>query len=110
MPVWLEHGEHAFYGTNSRLDELHAAMLRVKLRLLDARNARRSEIAAFYSDRFASFLTTPPDDSWRTAVYHQYVVRTPQRRRGSPPMASRRRCHARSRRPARSSPCRCSPT
>ncbi len=37
-------------GYNSRLDELQAAMLRVKLRALDAENARRKEIAARYLD------------------------------------------------------------
>jgi len=75
----VKKSEHAFYGTNSRLDELHAAMLRVKLRVLDARNARRAEIAAYYTDRFRELLTTPPEDPSRTAVYHQYVVRTPAR-------------------------------
>jgi len=71
--------EHHLYGTNSRLDELQAAMLRVKLRLLDARNRRRAEIAAHYNARLGSFLVTPPDDPTRVHVYHQYVVRTPAR-------------------------------
>ena len=71
--------DHAFYGTNSRLDELQAVLLRVKLRLLDARNARRAVIAAFYDDRFRGLLTTPYVDPARTHVYHQYVVRTPAR-------------------------------
>ena len=71
--------EHAFFGTNSRLDELQAGMLRVKLRLLDARNDRRAEIAAYYNDRLHDIVATPPDDPWRTHVYHQYVVRTQAR-------------------------------
>jgi dTDP-4-amino-4,6-dideoxygalactose transaminase len=71
--------EHAFFGTNSRLDELQAAMLRIKLRVLDARNRRRGAIAAYYSDRLARLVVTPPDDPARTHVYHQYVVRTPAR-------------------------------
>ena len=70
---------HAFYGTNSRLDELHAACLRIKLRLLDARNRRRAEIAAYYGDRFGALVVTPPEDPARTHVYHQYVIRTPTR-------------------------------
>jgi len=71
--------EHELYGTNSRLDELQAAMLRVKLRLLDARNRRRSAIAAHYTERLWGLVVTPPADPRRTHVYHQYVVRTPAR-------------------------------
>src|SRR5262245_24342477 len=71
--------EHESSGWNSRLDELHAAVLRVKLRLLDQRNRRRAEIAAHYSERFGSFVVTPPEYPTRVHVYHQYVVRTPRR-------------------------------
>jgi len=75
----VKKNEHAFYGGNSRLDELHAAMLRVKLRTLDARNARRAAIAAYYTERFGGLVVPPPDDSRRTHVFHQYVIRTPDR-------------------------------
>jgi len=71
--------EHAVYGANSRLDELQAAMLRVKLHVLDARNRRRAEIAAYYTERLHELVVTPPECPSRTAVYHQYVVRTPRR-------------------------------
>ena len=71
--------EHVCYGTNSRLDELQAAMLRVKLRLLDARNRRRAAIAQHYDERLGGRVTVPPRDPTRTHVYHQYVVRTPRR-------------------------------
>jgi dTDP-4-amino-4,6-dideoxygalactose transaminase len=71
--------EHALYGGNSRLDELHAAMLRVKLRALVARNARRAEIAAYYSSRLADHVVVPRHDPRRTHVFHQYVIRTPAR-------------------------------
>jgi dTDP-4-amino-4,6-dideoxygalactose transaminase len=72
----VKKNEHALYGTNSRLDEIHAAMLRVKLRRLDARNRRRAEIAAYYGDRLRGLVITPPDDPTRRHVYHQYVIRT----------------------------------
>jgi dTDP-4-amino-4,6-dideoxygalactose transaminase len=75
----VKKNEHAFYGGNSRLDELQAAMLRVKLRTLDARNARRVAIAAYYTERFGALVVPPPDDSRRTHVFHQYVIRTPER-------------------------------
>jgi dTDP-4-amino-4,6-dideoxygalactose transaminase len=71
--------EHEVYGTNSRLDELHAAMLRVKLARLDVRNERRAEIAGYYDARLHGLAVTPPDEAHRTHVYHQYVVRTPAR-------------------------------
>jgi dTDP-3-amino-3,4,6-trideoxy-alpha-D-glucose transaminase len=70
---------HAFYGTNSRLDELHAAMLRVKLRHLDERNARRRAIADRYSEHLRDLLTVPLVCARREPVYHQYVVRTDRR-------------------------------
>ena len=47
--------------------------------LLDARNTRRADIAAYYADRFEDLVVTPPADPTRTHVYHQYVVRTPER-------------------------------
>src|SRR5262245_45481656 len=71
----VKKNEHAFYGGNSRLDELHAAMLRV----LDSRNRRRAEIAAYYTDRLRDVVATPPEDAHRVHVYHQYVIRTPER-------------------------------
>jgi len=72
--------EHVVYGLNSRLDELQAAVLRIKLRHLDARNRRRREIAAYYTERFASLeVRTPRERPGEMHVYHQYVVRTPHR-------------------------------
>jgi dTDP-4-amino-4,6-dideoxygalactose transaminase len=75
----VKKNEHALYGGNSRLDELQAAMLRVKLRSLDARNARRAAIAAYYSERLRGRAVPPPTDPKRTHVYHQYVMRTARR-------------------------------
>jgi len=71
---------HKIYGWNSRLDELQAAVLRIKLPTLDRDNARREIIAERYSQCFLPLpLKTPPKFSDRTSVYHQYVVETPQR-------------------------------
>jgi len=73
---------HVLYGFNSRLDELQAALLRVKLRHLDARNRRRAAIAAHYGERFAPLeLRVPQERPGEVHVYHQYVVRTAQRDR-----------------------------
>jgi dTDP-4-amino-4,6-dideoxygalactose transaminase len=74
--------QHVVYGFNSRLDELQAAVLRVKLRYLDARNRRRHDIAAYYSQRFAGLdVRVPLEHPGEVHVYHQYVIRTTQRER-----------------------------
>jgi dTDP-4-amino-4,6-dideoxygalactose transaminase len=63
-------------GINSRLDELQAAILRVRLPYLDAGNRRRAAIAAAYDVGLADTgLTLPATRPDATHVYHQYVVR-----------------------------------
>jgi dTDP-4-amino-4,6-dideoxygalactose transaminase len=72
--------DHKIYGWNSRLDELQAAVLRVKLPTLDRDNARRRTIATRYSAAFADLpLKTPPVFTDRANVFHQYVLETPER-------------------------------
>jgi len=71
---------HSLFGFNSRLDELQAAILRVKLPHLDEWNDRRRALAAIYTERLSSLpLTTPVEQPWASHVYHQYVVRTAYR-------------------------------
>src|SRR5262249_23068766 len=72
----VKKNEHAFYGGNSRLDELQAGMLRVKLRVLDARNPRRADTAAYSAAGSETFVAPPPAAPTRTHVYHQSVVPT----------------------------------
>lgn len=65
-------------GRNSRLDELQAAMLRVKLPHLESWNAARRERAAWYAELLADTpLELPTDEPGH--VYHLYVVTTDQR-------------------------------
>ena len=69
-------------GWNGRMDEIQAAILRVKLKTLDADNDRRRALAARYDERLAGIrgLTLPlADGAERRSVYHQYVVRCAQR-------------------------------
>jgi len=76
----LSKHEHAVVGYNSRLDELQAAVLRVKLPHLDRWNAARRERAADYARLLAaSLLALPVEEEGRSPVYHLYVVRTPER-------------------------------
>ncbi|MCZ7585560.1 MAG: DegT/DnrJ/EryC1/StrS family aminotransferase [Deltaproteobacteria bacterium] len=67
-------------GINSRLDDLQAAILSVKLRHLPSWTDKRREIAARYDDAFAALpLALPVEGSATCCVYHLYVVRTPDR-------------------------------
>ncbi len=67
-------------GMNSRLDDLQAAILRVKLRHLDAANRRRQQIAEVYYESLADLpLLLPPRSADVQHVYHQFVVRLPER-------------------------------
>jgi aminotransferase EvaB len=67
-------------GRNSRLDELQAAILRVRLGRLDAENARRAALAARYlAGLKATPLALPATTEGRTHCWHQFVIRTPRR-------------------------------
>jgi dTDP-3-amino-3,4,6-trideoxy-alpha-D-glucose transaminase len=69
---------HDVKGTNSRLDELQAAVLRVKLAHLDSWNARRAAVAARYSAELAGAgLVLPTVPEWADPAWHLYVVRSP---------------------------------
>jgi len=67
-------------GVNSRLDELQAAILRVKLRTLGQNIDRRRRLAALYTDGLrGSSVSPPPCRPGSAHAYHLYVVRTQQR-------------------------------
>ncbi len=68
-------------GRNSRLDEMQAAILRVKLPFLDGWNARRRAIAARYSAGIVHKAVTAPAQHGEEYVAHLYVVRTAGRDR-----------------------------
>ena len=73
-------GLHVTVAGNSRLDELQAAVLRVKLRHLDAWNDARRRLADLYAARLDGLpLTLPEAHAGEAHVHHLYVVRTPRR-------------------------------
>jgi dTDP-4-amino-4,6-dideoxygalactose transaminase len=77
---WLERYVSAKTGVNSRLDEIQAAILRVRLRYLAEENGRRQAIAAAYDHGLAGKgILRPYVAPGAVHVYHQYVVRTADR-------------------------------
>jgi dTDP-4-amino-4,6-dideoxygalactose transaminase len=85
-----DHGQvqkyyHDVEGYNGRLDAIQAAFLRIKLRRLDAWNTERCDAAVRYSallsqvSNFAGGIRIPSEPSSSRAVYHLYVIRTPDR-------------------------------
>lgn len=77
---WRERYISAVEGINSRLDELQAALLRVKLRTLPESIANRRRLAASYDERLAGLpVKTPVVRPGCEHAYHLYVIRTPER-------------------------------
>ncbi len=77
---WRERYVAESPGRNSRLDEIQAAILRVKLKHLDNENKRRSELAACYLSRLAgTALRLPVLVEGARHVFHQFVIRTENR-------------------------------
>lgn len=69
-----------YIGRNSRLDEIQAAVLDVKLRHLDADNARRKEVSQMYIRGINNPAVTVPDvKDWDANVFHIFPVRTKRR-------------------------------
>ena len=83
--MFRSHGEekkymHQIPGLNFRMHGFQGAALTVKLPLLDGWNQRRVEIAEKYREAFADLpLILPAKAADRTHVYHQFVVRLPNR-------------------------------
>jgi len=81
---WRKRYISATSGINSRLDAVQAAVLRVKLRVLDAGNARRRTIAGIYHkslDELTANLRLPTCRKGVEHVYHQFVIRSTARDR-----------------------------
>ena len=72
---------HDEIGVNSRLDEVQAAILRVKLNYIDEWNTKRREHAALYNEllKDCKDIETPKELDNTYCVYHQYTVKVPNR-------------------------------
>jgi dTDP-4-amino-4,6-dideoxygalactose transaminase len=77
---WRQKYDPEVLGYNSRLDEMQAAILRVKLRHVDTWNAERGRRARLYARAFAgTSVRTPVERPGSTHVHHLYVVRIAER-------------------------------
>lgn len=76
---WQERFISDIPGRNSRIDELQAAILRIKLRHLDDDNQKRRNIAAQYTSLLGDCFSTPPIRYGTEHVFHLFVLRTAHR-------------------------------
>jgi len=77
---WAERYVSHIAGWNSRLDEIQAAVLRVKLRYLDEDNGKRVSLAGIYNQELSSTgLVLPKQRADTMHVYHLYVIRSAHR-------------------------------
>ena len=85
IKILRNHGQkqkyfHEIKGFNSRLDNLQAAILRIKLRYLDEWNKARNKWAQLYTELLkGSSAITPAVESWAYHVFHLYVIRHQKR-------------------------------
>ncbi len=85
MRMWRDHGSkeryrHEFPGTNARIDEMQAAILRVKMRYLEQWNRARQAHAQVYTNQLRGVVEkTPSVQPWATHTYYLYVVEVAQR-------------------------------
>jgi len=86
VSILRNYGSHTKYyneckGFNSRLDELQAAFLRVKLKKLDEWNSRRQQIADVYLKELKGVeqIVLPYAPQWAEPVWHLFVIRSPKR-------------------------------
>lgn len=73
---------HDVLGYNSRLDEIQAAILRVKLKYLDNWNRKRIENSKYYNKKFSKYnlpVITPYAEDYNKHIYHCYAVRVKDR-------------------------------
>ncbi len=72
---------HSHVGYGKRMDTIQAAILRAKLRHLETWTESRRALARNYDAMLSDLVEAPHEPEWARAVYHQYVVRVPDRDR-----------------------------
>ena len=86
MRALMDHGQaekyyHKFEGYNARLDAWQAAVLRIKLRHLDAWNASRRQVASWYREVLADIdeVALPYEPDWAEGNYHIFCIHADRR-------------------------------
>ena len=92
--IYRNHGSseryhHDVIGYNSRLDELQAVILRIKLKHIDEYNNERRRVAHSYNKQLKDVVTVPYEDGIGTHVYHQYTVLTDKRDKIMPALSAK---------------------
>lgn len=71
-----------YKGRNSRLDEIQAAILRIKLKHLDSDNEKRRHLAEYYTSELQDYqIKLPVTRSGNESVFHLYVIRVEERQK-----------------------------
>ena len=87
LKMFRNHGSKVSYyhdeiGYNSRLDEIQAVVLRIKLKYIDKYNQDRRRVATLYNDFLIDTdIVTPYEDGIGEHIYHQYTTITPNRKK-----------------------------
>ncbi|WP_320667859.1 DegT/DnrJ/EryC1/StrS family aminotransferase [Prochlorococcus sp. MIT 1307] len=76
---WKDRANSSAFGRNSRIDEIQAAILRVKLKYLEANNILRRDLAKTYKSNLQNLDLILPNTDNDDHVYHLYVVRSNKR-------------------------------
>ena len=71
--------ESEFFGYNSRLDEIHAAILNTQLEYVEIWNKQRRDIALRYSSELSPIVDTPEEKSYEESSYHTFVIQAKNR-------------------------------
>jgi dTDP-4-amino-4,6-dideoxygalactose transaminase len=79
---------HESVGFNSRLDEIQAGILLIKLKRINTYNALRKQKAALYNELLSDSIQRPLEKPGMTHVYHQYTIRSKKRDLFGPPASS----------------------
>lgn len=80
---WKKRFNSSIKGLNSRLDEIQAAILRIKLRRLNQYNLKRKKIASKYFKKFSKhkYVKTPKLLNYSNHTFHQFVIKVPRNSR-----------------------------
>lgn len=75
----VNRAECAFWGVNTRMDSIQAAIASIKLKHLESWNSRYRDIASHYAKELGGFVQVPSHGEHESPVYHRFMLRTSQR-------------------------------